>query len=86
MRDTEQTFLFSICKVNDKFKFVTSTSGFQSKTREQLMDGCLKGNFDDADIYSQGRRHACTRLIEFDGWEMKDDYPWFQAKQPEEDD
>lgn len=50
------------------------------------MDGCLKGNFDDADIYSQGRRHTCTRLIEYNGWEMKDDYPWFQAKQPEEDD
>lgn len=84
--DGTKTFLFSICKVNDKFKFVTSTCGFQSCTRDQLMNSCLKGNSDNADIYSQGRRHACTRLIEYDGWEMKDDYPWFQAKQPDKDD
>lgn len=48
------------------------------------MDACTKGNSDNVDIYSQGRRHACTRLIQYDGWHMNPDYPWWQAKQPEE--
>ena len=81
--DGTRTFLFSICKINDKYKFVTSNCTAQTKTREELLDGCLKGNYDDADVFSQGRRHYCTRLIEYDGWEMKDDFPWIQAKQPE---
>lgn len=84
--DGVRTFLFSICKINDKYKFVTSNCTAQTKTREELLDGCLKGNYDDADVFSQGRRHYCTRLIEYDGWEMKDDYPWIQAKQPEKED
>lgn len=84
--DGRRTFLFSICKVNDNYKFVTSNCSAQTKTREELLDSCLKGNFDNADIFSQGRRHYCTRLIEYDGWEMKDDYPWIQAKQPEKED
>lgn len=84
--DGVRTFLFSIGKINDKYKFVTSTTDAQTKTREELLDGCLKGNYDNADVFSQGRRHYCTRLIEYDGWEMKDDYPWIQAKQPEKED
>ena len=83
--DGTRTFLFSICKVKGKYQFVTSNCGAQTATREQLLDKCLKGNNDDADVYSKGRRHYCTRLIEYDGWEMKDDYPWFQAKQPEKE-
>ncbi len=83
--DGVQSFLFTICKYKNKYQLVASDCNYQNKTREKLLDLCLKGNSDNADIYSQGRRHACTRLIQYDGWEIKDDYPWFQAKQPEKD-
>ena len=81
--DGVKTFLFDICKLNGKYQFVTSLCITHGKSREKLLDECLKGNSDNADVYSQGRRHACTHLIEYDGWQIKDDYPWFQAKQPE---
>ena len=83
--DGVQSFLFTICKYKNKYQLVASDCNYQNKTREELLDLCLKGNSDNADIYSQGRRHACTRLIQYDGWEIKDDYPWYQAKQPEKD-
>lgn len=82
--DGTRTFLFSICKYKNKYQFVTSNCGYQTSTRAQLLDSCTKGNSDNVDIYSQGRRHSCTRLIQYDGWQMKPDYPWWQAKQPEE--
>lgn len=44
----------------------TFTTGF--RTREDLYDNCAKGNKAAA---------ACGALIMVDGWQIKDDYPWF---------
>ena len=38
-----------------------------AKSRDDLMQQCKE------DTYGQ----SCGRLIEFDGWEIKDDYPWW---------
>ncbi|MBP3924453.1 type II secretion system protein [bacterium] len=35
-------------------------------TREWLLESCTTG----------GRKGYCTTLIQYDGWEIKDDYPW----------
>ena len=45
---------------------------------KELLDECKYGNSDNSDVSSSGRRHACARLIQIDGWEIKDDYPWNQ--------
>lgn len=34
-------------------------------TREQLLNSCKSSN-----------KYLCSSLIEYDGWEIKDDYPW----------
>ena len=77
--DGQTSFLFTITKVNNKFKFITSHGPDQNKTREQLLEQCKYGNFDNADVSISDKRHACARLIEYDGWEIKDDYPWKQT-------
>ena len=77
--DGQTSFLFSISKVNNKFKFRTSQIRHQSMTREELLEECKYGNTDNADVSIANKRHACARLIEYDGWEIKDDYPWRQT-------
>ncbi len=42
------------------------------KTREQLLDVCKNH---DKDGHSPG---SCSALIQYDGWEIKDDYPWIR--------
>ena len=73
--DGRRTFLFAIYKG----KFYTSSHVYQNQTREQLLNGCKYGNSDDPSVSSKGRRHSCARLIEYDGWQIKDDYPWTQT-------
>lgn len=60
--DGKNSFLFSI----EGGKFISSYKGFHTYTRDELLDDC-KISF---------HKHACTRLIEVDGWQIKDDYPW----------
>ncbi len=73
--DGRRGFLFDIYKG----KFITSNPEHQTKTREELLEECKYGNHDNAQVSSKNRRHACTRLIQIDGWEIKDDYPWRQT-------
>ena len=73
--DGKHGFLFTI----NQGKFYASLPGHQNSTREQLLNGCKYGNTDNASVSSKDRRHACARLIQFDGWEIKDDYPWNQT-------
>ena len=50
-------------------KFVFWTEGTVPRrtgiTREQLLNSCKSSN-----------KYLCSSLIEYDGWEIKDDYPW----------
>lgn len=73
--DGRTGFLFGMYKG----KFITSNPENQTQTREKLLDLCKYGNSDNAEVSSKGRRHACTRLIQIDGWEIKKDYPWGQT-------
>ncbi len=73
--DGRHGFLFQIYRG----QFYTSLHSQHDFTREQLLKSCKYGNTDNSDISSKGRRHACTRLIQIDGWEIKDDYPWSQT-------
>ena len=78
--DGRNSFLFTLVKTtNDKVAFVTSNFSMHSYSRERLLRMCKYGNADDPEVSSKGRRHACTRLIEYDGWEIKPDYPWSQS-------
>lgn len=52
-----------------KHTFVFWTEGTVPRrtgiTREQLLNSCKSSN-----------KYLCSSLIEYDGWEIKDDYPW----------
>lgn len=67
-------FLFVI----DKGEFLASIRSSKNRNREELLNSCKYGNHDDTTISSIDRRHDCTKLIQIDGWEIKDDYPWQQ--------
>ena len=58
-------FLFAICP-NGKFVSSGYCSGIPS-SREGLINGCA-----NSDPHS---RHACTMLIQYDGWKISKDYP-----------
>ena len=73
--DGKHGFLFTIYRG----KFYASLPGHQNATREGLLKSCKYGNTDNSDVSSKGRRHACARLIQIDGWEIRDDYPWNQT-------
>ncbi len=65
--DGRHTFLFSL--VNGKF--IPSTNSHILKSRSKLLEECKNppnGN--------KSTRHACTRLIQVDGWNISKDYPW----------
>lgn len=74
--DGRHSFLFTI---DSNKKFIASLVGSQNATREKLLDSCSKGNFDDPENSRKDARHDCTRLIQYDGWEIKKDYPWRQT-------
>ncbi|PWL77029.1 hypothetical protein DBY21_05815 [Candidatus Gastranaerophilales bacterium] len=73
--DGRTSFLFSICGDGT---FVPSLCSYKKLKREVLLDRCAKGNHDNPNESSKDRRHACARLIQHDGWEIKPDYPWRQ--------
>ena len=64
--DGKRTFLFSLYYGN----FYTSFGGATNLSRESLLDRC-KNPSDGNPIH----RHYCARLIQYDGWEIKPDYP-----------
>ena len=68
-------FLFEI----NRGRFLTSSPDFDNKTREEILESCKYRNRDDQSVSSKGRRHACTRLIQMDGWKIRKDYPWEQT-------
>ena len=72
--DGKRTFLFDF--VNGDF--YASLPGQQNMSREELLRACKYGNSDNSEVSSKGRRHTCTRLIQIDGWQIRDDYPWSQ--------
>jgi len=73
--DGRTGFLFEI----NKGRFYTSLYSFRKQTRTQLLEKCKYGNYDNPNTSSLNRRHTCARLIEIDGWQIKDDYPWKQT-------
>ncbi|MCD7878466.1 MAG: hypothetical protein LUG16_00865 [Candidatus Gastranaerophilales bacterium] len=73
--DGKRTFLFTMYNK----EFVTSSSDYDNKTREEILDSCKYGNYDNSSVSTKDKRHACARLIQIDGWQIKDDYPWNQT-------
>lgn len=88
--DGKNSFLFEIgkdTKANNRIRFVTSNIGAQYKSREKLLESCKYGDYDNPGTSSKDRRHYCARLIQYDGWQIKKDYPWNQIiVTPEEED
>jgi len=76
--DGRHSFLFTI---NPDFpsKLITSLTNQQNWNRQQLLNDCEKGLIDYGVISTKDKRHACARLIQTDGWEIKPDYPWRQT-------
>ena len=64
--DGRRTFLFSL----RNGKYYTSLGG-NDFNRASLLDEC-KNPYTN----SYRTRHYCTQLIQYDGWQIKDDYPW----------
>ena len=61
--DGKTSFLFTITQG----KIYTSSSPGQY-SRSYCLNDCKKDGV---------QRHYCSRLIQIDGWQIKDDYPWF---------
>ena len=77
---SKHDLFFKISRLNNKFfPFAWSNSQTNQhdyttiKNREELIDhvkyGCSK-------TIAKNKRFNCGALIMFDGWEIKDDYPW----------
>ena len=79
--DGKHAFLFTLEDGSGTYggKLITSFGKHQTESREDLLNECKYGNTDDSSVSAQGKRHACTRLIEIDGWQIKEDYPWKQT-------
>jgi prepilin-type N-terminal cleavage/methylation domain-containing protein len=75
--DGRRTFLFTLDL--DKGKLITSLNSDTNLTRQQLLNYCKYGNYDNADVSKQDKRHMCARLIQVDGWRIANDYPWKQV-------
>jgi hypothetical protein len=60
----KDTFLFAICN-DGRFRTGVCTDYI---SRAGALSGCK-----NSDPYE---RHFCTRLIELDDWQIRDDYPW----------
>ncbi len=78
--DGKKSFLFSIIEDGT---FVPSVIKSQSKTREELLESCKYGNYDNPEVSTPDKRHDCALLIMRDGWEIKADYPWEQVILPQ---
>ena len=73
--DGRNSFLFEIFEG----KLYTSLYTMQYYSREDLLENCKYGNHDDIEVSTPNKRHACARLIQFDSWQIKNDYPWKQV-------
>lgn len=63
-------FIIRINKASNTYKFKAgSARTFSLTKRNDLLEACKKHE----QTHYQG---GCSALIEFDGWEIKDDYPW----------
>ena len=63
-------FLIRIKKSSNTYKFKAgSANTFSLTNRNDLLDACKRHT-------EKGYEGGCSALIEFDGWEIKDDYPW----------
>ena len=60
--DGKRTFLFQI------FKGKLLTGSSSSADRTYILNTCKRAE--------KGHCHQCARLIQLDGWQIKDDYPW----------
>jgi len=60
--DGKRTFLFTLYNSGT---FVTSYGGKTIFPREDLLNKC-----------KNTEKQYCTKLIQVDGWQIKDDYPW----------
>lgn len=63
--DGVNSFLFGICK-NGKLSS-SGVCGTNEMNRSTMLNGCASANV--------GSRHACTMLIQYDGWKISKDYP-----------
>lgn len=63
--DGKDTFLFTLCSDG---RFNASACNIAASKRSSLLAGCKNSD--------PHNRHSCTALIQQDGWEIKDDYPW----------
>jgi len=70
--DGRKTFLFEYYNG----QFCSSFCGLSGFPRAQLLADCKDCSGFNFDGCSPTTRHACTSLLEVDGWTFKDDYPW----------
>ena len=64
--------IFELYYMNNKKPFIAGLDAFNSFSREQIINnsGCK------AHTYGDGKQAACFAIIMYDGWQIKDDYPW----------
>ena len=64
--------IFELYYMNNKKPFIAGLDAFKSFPREQIMNnsGCK------THTYNGGKQAACFAIIVYDGWQIKDDYPW----------
>lgn len=67
--DGKTSFMFQMNNIG----FVASHHPSVNYTRSQLRDFCA--NPQTIDSGNENKRHMCTKLIQVDGWRIKDDYP-----------
>ena len=72
--DGKHGYLFVISK--GKLYASVPTIDTTLPTRALLLDSCKKCNYSNSGNTNPGKCHACSRLIQIDGWELKNDYPW----------
>ncbi|MBP7212593.1 type II secretion system protein [bacterium] len=68
-RDKFSFTLFYSQNISFKLKIgSTTTFKYDNPTREELLNICKQGGY--------GNEGSCGALIQYDGWQIKDDYPW----------
>ena len=78
--DGTTSFLFTILTDGKQAKFVAGVVDSQNLARDELLERCKYGDWDNPGEASiSSKRHTCAQLIQYDGWEIKDDYPWRQS-------
>jgi type II secretory pathway pseudopilin PulG len=65
--NSRDTFLLTL----SRSIFVFQCGGAKPEGRD-----CLKAFCAGSSGYAYGKAYTCAALIEYDGWEIKEDYPW----------